>query len=76
MAERNANIWEAKVKMTEFQKEHYKETARQLVEENSSLLDYMRQNEKDTIDVVSYLRKLDYEKDNEVILKEYNIGIN
>lgn len=38
-----------------------------LVEENTSLVDYMNQTEKDTIDVVSYLKKLDAEKDNEVI---------
>lgn len=66
MAERNSNIWEAKLKMTEFHKEHYKDTARQLVEENTSLVDYMKETEKDTIDVVTYLRKLDAEKDDEV----------
>lgn len=66
MAERNSNIWEAKLKMTEFHKEHYKDTARHLVEENMSLIDHMKETEKETIDVVSYLRKLDAEKDAEV----------
>ena len=37
-----------------------------MVEENNSLVDYMKQNEKDTIEVVAYLRKLDTEKDTEV----------
>ncbi|RNA19192.1 basal body-orientation factor 1-like [Brachionus plicatilis] len=77
MAERNANIWEAKLKMSEFQKENIKETARQLVEENSSLLDYLNQNEKDTIDVVAYLRKVDADKENEISdLKEELRNIN
>lgn len=44
-----------------------RETAKHLVEENTSLIDTMKQTEKDTIDVVSYLRKLDAEKDTEVI---------
>ena len=32
-----------------------------------SLIDHMKETEKETIDVVSYLRKLDAEKDAEVI---------
>lgn len=68
MAERNSNIWEARLKMAEFHKEHYKDTARQLVEENTSLVDYMKQSEKDSMEVVAYLRKVDTEKDGEVLL--------
>lgn len=66
-AERNSNIWEARLKMAEFHKEHYKDTARQLVEENTSLVDYMKQSEKDSMEVVAYLRKLDSDKDEEVM---------
>lgn len=65
-AERNSNIWEARLKMAEFHKEHYKDTARQLVEENTSLVDYMKQTEKDSMEVVAYLRKVDGEKEEEV----------
>lgn len=53
--------------MAEFHKEHYKDTARQLVEENTSLVDYMKQSEKDSMEVVAYLRKVDTEKDEEVL---------
>lgn len=37
-----------------------------LVEENKSLVDYMNQTEKDTIDVVAHLKRLDAEKDDQV----------
>ena len=47
---------------------HERETVRQLAEENTSLLDHMKQNEKDTIDVVAYLRKIDADKQMEVII--------
>lgn len=40
---------------------------KQLVEENTTLVDYMNQTEKDTMDVISYLKKLDVDKDDEVI---------
>lgn len=40
-----------------------------LVEENTSLVDYMNQTEKDTMDVVSYLKRMDVEKDDQVITK-------
>ena len=46
--------------------EKKRDTARQLVEENTSLLDYMKQTEKDTMEVVGYLRKIDTEKETEV----------
>ncbi len=42
-----------------------------MVEENSSLVDYMKQTEKDTMDVVNFLRKVDSEKDTEVKLVWY-----
>lgn len=38
-----------------------------LTEENTTLVDYMNQTEKDTMDVVSYLKKLDAEKDDQVL---------
>lgn len=72
-AERNSNIWEARLKMAEFHKEHYKDTARQLVEENTSLVDYMKQSEKDSMEVVAYLRKLDSEKDEENTRLEFEL---
>lgn len=73
MQERNSNIWEAKLKMAEFHKEHYKDTARQLVEENTSLLDYMKQTEKDTMEVVGYLRKIDTDKESEISKLEHEL---
>jgi len=73
MAERNSNIWEARLKMAEFHKEHYKDTAKQLVEENTSLVDYMKQSEKDSMEVVAYLRKIDGEKDEEISRLEYEL---
>ena len=62
--------------MAEFHKEHYKDTAKQLVEENSSLVDYMKQSEKDSMEVVAYLRKIDSEKDEEVIVNNIRKCLN
>lgn len=59
--------------MAEFHKEHYKDTARQLVEENTSLVDYMKQTEKDSMEVVAYLRKVDGEKEEEISRLEYEL---
>jgi hypothetical protein len=67
MAERNSNIWDARLKMAEFQKEHYREITKQLAEENTSMIDYMKQTEKETIDVCAYLRKVNDDKEEEVL---------
>lgn len=66
MIERNTDLWEAKLKMMEFQKEQFRDSMKHLVEENTTLVDFMNQTEKDTMDVVSYLKRLDAEKDDEV----------
>lgn len=44
----------------------YRGAAKDLMTENEDLRDHMKQIEKDTIDVVSYLKKQDLEKDAEV----------
>lgn len=43
-----------------------RDTAETLSNENDTLRDQMRQTEKDTIDVISYLKKQDVDKDTEV----------
>ena len=43
-----------------------RDTAETLGNENDTLRDQMRQTEKDTIDVISYLKKQDVDKDTEV----------
>jgi hypothetical protein len=55
------------IKKVTFLFETHRETVRQLAEENTSLIDHMKQNEKDTIDVVAYLRKIDADKQMEVM---------
>ena len=43
-----------------------RDTAETLGNENDALRDQMRQTEKDTIDVISYMKKQDVDKDTEV----------
>ena len=45
---------------------NFRLTTRQLVEENEALHNQMKQTEKDTIDVVGYLKHQDQEKENEM----------
>ena len=44
----------------------YRETSHRLMLENDSLQGQMRQTEKDTIDVINYLKHEDQEKDRQV----------
>jgi hypothetical protein len=48
-----------------------------LVDENETLRDQMRQTEKDTIDVVTFLKKQDVDKDTEVnhFINNYNLSM-
>lgn len=66
MALRNSNVWEARLNMMEHAREHYRGAAKELMGENEDLRDHMKQIEKDTIDVVSFLKKQDLEKDTEI----------
>ncbi|CAF1062623.1 unnamed protein product [Didymodactylos carnosus] len=65
MGIRNSNLWEARLNMMELSRKQYRESSNMLANENETLRDQMRQTEKDTIDVVTYLKKQDIDKDSE-----------
>ena len=52
---------------------YFRENARRLVLENESLNTQMRQTEKDTIDVVTYLKRQDLEKDKQVGVDKFTV---
>ena len=53
----------------------FRETARYLVVANDTLQSQVQQTEKDTIDVVTYLKRQDQEKDKQVSCKLFNMGL-
>ncbi len=47
---------------------------KQLAEENTSMIDHMQRAEKDTIDVCAFLRKMNEEKDAEILSLQYELN--
>ena len=71
MSEANSKMWETRLTLTEQSLMEYRDNARRLVLENDTLQNQVSQTEKDTIDVITYLKRQDQEKDKQVrILKK------
>ncbi|CAF4412098.1 unnamed protein product [Rotaria sp. Silwood2] len=66
MDARNTALWEVRLNMIDASRKQYRDIAGNLVNENETLRDQLRQTEKDTIDVVSFLKKQDLDKDSEI----------
>ncbi|ELU12903.1 hypothetical protein CAPTEDRAFT_173951, partial [Capitella teleta] len=66
MSEANSKLWEARLDVAEKSRAEYRDNARRLVAENEGLHTQMSQTEKDTIDVVTYLKRQDLEKDKQI----------
>ncbi|XP_065052525.1 basal body-orientation factor 1-like [Rhopilema esculentum] len=62
----NARLWEGKLYSTERAKQEYRENAKKLLYENEGLQNQMAQIERDTVDVISFLKKEDMKKDDQV----------
>ncbi|XP_062974545.1 basal body-orientation factor 1 [Elgaria multicarinata webbii] len=58
-----AALWEARLEVTEISRKEYREAARRLARNNEELEQQQRQQEKDTVDVISLLKKQDAEKE-------------
>ncbi|XP_042301527.1 basal body-orientation factor 1 isoform X2 [Sceloporus undulatus] len=56
-------LWEARLEVTEISRKEYRDAARRLAHSNEELEQQRRQMEKDTVDVISYLKKQDLEKE-------------
>ncbi|XP_055467512.1 basal body-orientation factor 1-like [Psammomys obesus] len=63
-AKANASLWEARLEVTELSRIEYRDTSRRLAKDNEDLKKQQYKLEKDTMSVLSYLKKQDQEKDN------------
>lgn len=66
MSQANSKLWETKLELTEKSRQEYRECATKLLLENNLLDHQMKQSEKDTIDIVTYLKKQDEEKEKQI----------
>lgn len=58
----NAALWEAKFNITEISSVEYREAARALAKANEELENQQYRNEKDTDDIIAFLKRTDREK--------------
>lgn len=65
-AKANASLWEARLEVTELSRIEYRDTSRRLAKSNEELKKQQYKMEKDTMSVLSYLKRQDQEKDNMV----------
>ncbi|KAF6128963.1 basal body orientation factor 1 [Phyllostomus discolor] len=63
-AKANASLWEARLELTELCRIEYRDTSWRLAKTNEDLKKQQYKMEKDTMSVLSYLKKQDQEKDN------------
>ncbi|VFV21028.1 Hypothetical predicted protein [Lynx pardinus] len=63
-AKASASLWEARLEVTELSRIEYRDTSRRLAKSNEELKKQQYKMEKDTMSVLSYLKKQDQEKDN------------
>ncbi|XP_059546737.1 basal body-orientation factor 1 isoform X5 [Myotis daubentonii] len=63
-AKANATLWEARLEITELSRIEYRDTSLRLAKTNEDLKKQQYKMEKDTMSVLSYLKKQDQEKDN------------
>ncbi|XP_045186628.2 basal body-orientation factor 1-like [Mercenaria mercenaria] len=64
IAAANSKVWEARLDIAEKSKQEFRDNAKQLMLENDALQNQMLQTERDTIDVITFLKKEDAVKDN------------
>ncbi|KAI3390195.1 hypothetical protein SNEBB_006615 [Seison nebaliae] len=66
VAERNTRIWEQKVETANMEKKEYSNMIKYFAETNDELHTHMKQTEKDTLDVVNYLRRSEAENEDKI----------
>ncbi|XP_062863286.1 basal body-orientation factor 1 [Trichomycterus rosablanca] len=62
-AKANAALWESRLEVTENSRVEYREVARRLARANEELTNQQYRAEKDTTDIIGFLKKKDLEKD-------------
>ncbi|KAK2500404.1 hypothetical protein MC885_003039 [Smutsia gigantea] len=63
-AKASASLWEARLEVTELSRIEYRDTSQRLAKSNEELKKQQYKMEKDTMSVLSYLKRQDQEKDN------------
>ncbi|XP_061467699.1 basal body-orientation factor 1 isoform X2 [Rhineura floridana] len=58
-----ATLWEARLEVTEISRKEYRDAARRLARNNEELERQQRRLEKDTVDVIGFLKRQDMEKE-------------
>ncbi|XP_051524390.1 basal body-orientation factor 1-like [Myxocyprinus asiaticus] len=58
----NAALWEAKFNITEISREEYREATRALAKANEELTNQQYKAEKDTVDIIAFLKRTNREK--------------
>ncbi|XP_076803349.1 basal body-orientation factor 1-like [Clavelina lepadiformis] len=66
MALANAKLWSSRLEVTEKSRNEYRENCKRMAGENDKLHDTLFQSERDTIEVVTFLKKGDIEKDEQI----------
>lgn len=66
MAVANAKLWASRLEVTEKSRNEYRESCKKLAVDNEKLTENLFQSEKDTIDVITYLKQGDMEKDDKI----------
>ncbi|XP_046551162.1 LOW QUALITY PROTEIN: basal body-orientation factor 1-like [Haliotis rubra] len=66
IAAANSRVWEARLDVAEKSKQEFRDNAKHLMLENDALQTQMLQTEQDTIDVITYLKKQDQDKDTQL----------
>lgn len=65
-AKANAALWEARLEVTEISRVEYREAARRLARANEELTNQQYRAEKDTTDIIAFLKKKELEKEAQV----------
>lgn len=63
LAQANTRLWESRLVATENARQEFREEAKRLALENESLQKNMHVSERDTIEVITYLKKEDQTKE-------------
>ncbi|KAK3563044.1 hypothetical protein QTP86_014559 [Hemibagrus guttatus] len=69
-AKANAALWEARLEVTEKSRVEYREAARRLARDNEELTNQQYRAEKDTTDIIAFLKKQELGKDAQIAALE------
>ncbi|XP_039247891.2 basal body-orientation factor 1-like [Styela clava] len=73
MAVANAKLWASRLEVTEVSRNEYRESCKKLAVDNEKLHDTLFQSEKDTIDVITYMKKGELDKDDKIQELEHQL---